>query len=140
MHVEGVLWLQVECKLKVVSKLDHRVLIDMRSEQPMMEEVSEYWEGVNGVPGHFNPEDPAIFGWQESVSEAIPFNIGTMDESLWKQVLNLKLLVEMVHACTFWWKSSYQAAGLLQVIIQWLIGCETEALDWFVMESVLIPK
>ena len=50
--------------------------------QPTKKEVSEYWGGVIGVSGHFDPEDPAISGWQELLGPIPSSNAGTVDGSV----------------------------------------------------------
>ena len=112
--------------------------------QPTREEVSEYWGGVIGVSGHFDPEDPAISGWKESLGPIPSSNAGTVDGSVWKAVLKRTRSWKAPGPdgiCAFWWKVFRQAANLMWGIVQEIIGGNTEAPEWFVMgRTVLIPK
>ena len=105
--------------------------------------MSEYCGGIIGVPGHFDPEDPAISGWYESLGPIPSSNAGTVDGSLWKAVLKRTRSWKASGPdgiCAFWWKGFCRAANLLWGIVQEFIGGNTEVPEWFVMgRTVLIP-
>ena len=112
------------------------------SSQPSADQVTEFWNGVIGVPGRCNLEDPAVVGWQEGMRELPGPTWEGPDAAVWtsvrKKIASWKAPGrDGLHA--FWWKQFHQAATLL-----WEIKlCEgrSEVPAWFVEgRTVLIPK
>ena len=56
--------------------------VNVATNQPTNEEVSEYWGDIIGVSGPFDLEEPAISGWQESLGPTPSSNAGNVDGRL----------------------------------------------------------
>ena len=86
---------------------------------PSKEGVGEFWMGVVGTPGNFDPEDEAILAWKRSNDHIeCSHEILAIDDSKWRGVVGkIKSWKapgpDAIFA--FWWKIFPGAQGLLRV-------------------------
>ena len=79
-------------------------------QHPSADKVSQYWEGVIGVDGDFDTDDPELVGWLRTRTEAPTMGslrLEPIDEGIWGTVvrkLNSWKGPGRDGFCGFWWK------------------------------------
>lgn len=111
---------------------------------PTADQISEYWNGVVGVPGTCDLEDPAIAKWQEEQGDLPEPTWEEPELAVWKSaVRKSKSWKAPGHdgIYAFWWKNFHQANAHLWEAVKGVLEGVVEPPDWFVRgRTVLIPK
>ena len=111
---------------------------------PSTDQITEYCNGVLGVPGDYSLEDPAVRRWQEEVRNIptpaweepdLAVRMSALrNSSSWKAPGRDGL-------CTFWWKVFHRTNGFLWRTVRDVLKTDLELPAWFVKgRTVLIPK
>ena len=111
---------------------------------PLQSGVSDFWKGIVGIPGTWDPDDAAIQRWRDDL-----VNIECSDEYIdikeaFRGVIKrMKSWRAPGPDCiqAYWWKVFPRASNLLMGLSTRVVNGELEVPQWVVTgQTVLIPK
>ena len=124
---------------------------DQETTGPSREELVEFWNGVIGETGDYNPEDPRVRNWERSIQKQVPTEESSSNrewETTWETVWNKSLRKARSWKapghdglCAFWWKAFPRAVITLRKLVGRIVDGDEDIPDWLVRgRTVLIPK
>lgn len=95
---------------------------EMPSQVPISDEIGEFWKGIVGSPGSFDPKDEAILAWKGQMEDVeCDHRDVIVDNMMWRDVITKMKSwkapgPDAIHV--FWWTIFPGAQSMLKGLIE----------------------
>ena len=111
--------------------------------RPSKSDVKSFWKGVIGEPGDYDPNDPNIRRWRESVTQT-GHTEACLETSEWQGLVRKMRPWKAPGPDTivaFWWKAFSEANRALHELVQGVLDDGRKVPSWMVRgRTFLVPK